>query len=61
MTTALKVLQADPSAEFEAAFCRVVGVFDKEAETMPKKLYTTAEIQELFSYLYDLRMKKVPN
>lgn len=61
MIKALEILQANPSAEFDLAFCRAVGIFDYEARTMPEKSYTAVEIQELFSYLYDLRMKKVPN
>lgn len=61
MTTALEILRDDPSDEFEAAFCRATGVFDEEVKRVPAKTYTTAEIQELFAYLFDLRMKKVPN
>lgn len=58
MTRALEMLRDDPSDEFEAAFCRVTGVFDKEARRVPEKTYTTAEIQELFAYLFDLRTKR---
>lgn len=61
MTIALKILQADPSTDFDSAFSRATGAFDDEAKMSPKKSYTTVEIQELFSYLFDLRSKKVLN
>lgn len=58
MTKALELLQTHPSVEFKAAVARAAGMMAYEARTDPDKTYTTAEIADLFDYLFDLMQCK---